>query len=371
MHYTVDSSILRVNIQSPPLEPRFMEVIVECVPNISEGRDSEKIKRITQAVYGIEGCAVLGVEPDSDYNRTVITIAGEPQAVKEAAFLLIQKATEEIDMTVHQGEHPRLGAVDVCPFVPLKGMNMNDCVELARSLAQRVGEECNVPTYLYGAAALNEDKNLLSTIRKGQYEGLEARLNGGETSHLEATRFPDFGPMDWSEGAKRSGGITIGARSILVAYNVNIDEPDAVVAKKIGSLVRSTGRLIKQNDGRKIRISGMLPMVQGMGVSLEAHGISQVSMNLRDVDQCPMHFAYEACKTIAADHGIDAPGSELVGLVPLKAMLESGKWYSEEGVTDEGVLVEAAINGLGLSQLEQFIPQKRIIEWALLEAVKQ
>ena len=346
-----------------------MEAIVECVPNISEGRDSDKIERIISVVRGINGCAVLGVEPDSDYNRTVITIVGEPEAVKEAAFRLIQKATEEIDMATHEGEHPRLGAVDVCPFVPLKGVSMEDCVRLAQSLAERVGKECNVPTFLYGAAALNGEKNLLSTIRKGQYEGLEARLNGGETPHSEHTRFPDHGPKEWTEKAKRAGGVTIGARGILVAYNVNIDEPAAVVAKKIGSLVRSTGRLIKQSDGRKMRFSGVLPMVQGMGVSLETHGISQVSMNLRDVEQCPMHVAYEACKSIANDHGIEAPGSELVGLVPLEAMLESGRWYAADGETDQHVLVKAAIEGLGLSQLEPFIPGKRIIEWALLEAV--
>ena len=348
-----------------------MEAIVECVPNISEGRDSEKIERIVRVVRGRENCAVLGVEPDSDYNRTVITIAGDPEAVKEAAFLLICKAIEEIDMSVHEGEHPRLGAVDVCPFVPLKGTSMENCVDLARSLAKRVGEECRVPTFLYGAAALNVEKNLLSTIRKGQYEGLEARMSGGETPHTDETRLPDYGTKEWNEDAKKSGAITIGARGILVAYNVNIDEKEAVVAKKIGSLVRSTGRMIKQEDGRKMRIGGMLKMVQGMGVPLETHGISQVSMNLRDVEQCPMHVAFEACKSIAGDHGVDAPGSELVGLVPLAAMLVSGRWYAEDGVTDESILVREAIKGLGLDSLGVFHPQQRIIEWALHEAVSQ
>ena len=348
-----------------------MQAIVECVPNISEGRDSEKIERIIDAVRGIAKCAVLGVEPDSDYNRTVITIAGEPDAVKEAAFQLICKAIEEIDMTEHKGEHPRLGAVDVCPFVPLKGVSMEDCAELAQSLAQRVGEECAVPTFVYGYAALHQEKNLLSTIRKGQYEGLKARLSGGETPHSEHTRLPDFGPSEWSAEAEKSGAITIGARSILVAYNVNIDEPDAKVAKKIGSLVRSTGRLIKQNDGRKMRVPGMLTMVQGMGVSLEAHGISQVSMNLRDVAQCPMHVAFEACKSIASDHHTSTPGSELVGLIPLEAMLESGRWYAADGVTNEHELVEAAISGLGLDSLGSFDPNERIIEWALEKAVSE
>lgn len=349
----------------------FMEAIVECVPNISEGRDSDKIERIIEVVRSVDKCAVLGVEPDVDYNRTVITIAGAPEAVKQAAFLLICKATEEIDMALHEGEHPRLGAVDVCPFVPLKGVTMEECVDLAQSLAKQVGAECKVPTFLYGAAAMNEEKNLLSTIRKGQYEGLEARLSGGETPHSDATRFPDFGPAEWNDNAKRSGGITIGARGILVAYNVNIDEPDAIIAKKIGSLVRSSGRLVKKSDGRRMRINGLLTMVQGMGVPLEAHGISQVSMNLRDVVQCPMHVAYEACKSIAADHGINAPGSELVGLVPLEAMLESGRWYADEGVSDENILVDAAIEGLGLSNLDVFEPDSRIIEWALNKAVSQ
>ena len=348
-----------------------MQAIVECVPNISEGRDTEKIARIIDVVRGMKNCAVLGVEPDSDYNRTVITIAGEPQAVQEAAFQLICKAIEEIDMTTHEGEHPRLGAVDVCPFVPLKGVTMDDCVDLAQSLANRVGTDCNVPTFLYGSAALHQDKNLLSTIRKGQYEGLQARLTGGETPHTEHTRFPDFGSREWGKEAQKSGAITIGARSILVAYNVNIDEPDADVAKKIGSLVRSTGRLVKREDGRRMRVPGMLPMVQGMGVSLEAHGISQVSMNLRDVVQCPMHVAFEACKSIASDHGILTPGSELVGLVPLEAMLESGRWYADKDETDERALVSAAIQGLGLDTLGAFDPDERIIEWALTKAVGQ
>ena len=349
----------------------FMQEIVECVPNISEGRDSEKIARIIDVVRDMENCAVLGVEPDSDYNRTVITIAGVPSAVQEAAFQLICKAIEEIDMTKHEGEHPRLGAVDVCPFVPLKGVSMDDCVGLAQSLAQRVGAECNVPTFLYGSAALHQEKNLLSTIRKGQYEGLEARLTGGETPHSEHTRLPDYGSKQWGVEAEKSGAITIGARGILVAYNVNIDEPDALVAKKIGSLVRSTGRLVKREDGRRMRVPGMLPMVQGMGVSLEAHGISQVSMNLRDVTQCPMHVAFEACKSIASDHDTSAPGSELVGLVPLEAMLESGRWYADQEVRDERALVTAAIEGLGLDSLGGFDPDERIIEWALLKAVSQ
>ena len=248
---------------------------------------------------------------------------------------------------------------------------MEQCSTMAKRLAEKVANECKVPTYLYGEAALHEDKKLLSTIRKGQYEGLEARLSGGETEHRDSTRLPDFGPTEWNERTSKSGAITIGSRGILVAYNVNIDEKDASVSKKIGSLVRSSGRLVKNKDGRKMRVPGMLTLVQGMGVTLESHGMSQVSMNLRDVEKCPMHVAYEACKTLANDHGVEAPGSELVGLVPLQAMLDSGQWYAPEGVTDEVELVLAAIEGLGLSQLDEFIPNERIIEWAVSKAVAQ
>lgn len=342
-----------------------MNRIVECVPNISEGRDLEKIERIVNAARNIDGCKVLGVEPDSDYNRTVITLAGNPSSVLEGAKMLITKACEEIDMRNHSGEHPRLGAVDVCPFVPLKGVTMDECSELAVELAEYVGQEICVPAFLYGHSANTEDRFLLSTLRRGEYEGLEARLTkGGETSHSDSTRYPDFGPKDWNEKCAKSGGITCGARNILVAYNVNTQEKDAIVAKKIGSLVRSSGRLLKSDDGRKTRIPGMLAEVQGMGVTLEAHGISQVSMNLRDVTKTPLHIAFEAVKSIASDHGIETPGSELVGLVPLDAMLEAGRWYAGDEKTDEE-LVSAAISGLGLDNLSPFNPNERIIEWAL------
>ena len=344
-----------------------MQPLVECVPNISEGRDVEKIQRIVAAASTFDGCSVLGVEPDADYNRTVVTIAGTPESVTSAAFALVTTAIAEIDMQTHSGEHPRLGAVDVCPFVPLKDITMEQCAELARSLAQRVADDLKIPTFLYGAAATHPAKSLLSTIRKGEYEGLEARLSGGHSPHDEHTRYPDFGPNEWSERVARSGGLTFGAREILVAYNVNLSESDAKVARLVGSLVRSSGRLIKQDDGRKMRFPGLLPMVQGMGVPLESHGISQVSMNLRDVNQCPMHVAFEACKSIAGDHGVNVPGSEVVRLVPLSAILIAGQWYAKEGETKESELVDAAIFGLGLDNLSPFDPKERIIEYAIKE----
>ncbi len=333
--------------------------LLECVPNFSEGRDSVKIAAIADAAKGIKGAMVLGIEPDADYNRTVLTIAGEPEAVFIAAKRVIAAAAKHIDMRTHSGEHPRIGAVDVCPFVPLEGVSMEDCALLAKRLAKEVSEELDLCTFLYGSSASDPSRNLLSDLRRGQYEGFEQRLSEGGP-HL-----PDHGPLQWNERTARFGAVVIGARNILVAYNVNVDEKNAEVARKIGSLVRSTGRLIKRDDGGKMRIPGMLPLVQGMGLPLEAHGISQVSMNLRDVELCPLHVAFEACKSIAADHGVELCGSELVGLVPLGAMLESGRWYAAEGVEDERELVTAAINGLGLSHLSDFNADDRIIEWAV------
>jgi len=307
---------------------------------------------------------VLGIEPDADYNRTVLTIAGEPDAVAEAAFRVIKSASIHIDMSKHSGEHPRIGAVDVCPFVPLQGLSMNDCAEMAKKLAQRVSEELGLCTFLYGSAASSSDRELLSDLRRGQYEGLKKRLDEGGP-HL-----PDFGPLEWNEVTEKFGAVVIGSRKILVAYNVNVDEKDAAISRKAGSLVRSSGRLIKQEDGRKIRIPGMLEMVQGMGLPLEAQGISQVSMNLRDVSITPMHVAFEAVREIVNDHGGETCGSELVGLVPLSAMLESGRWYAEDGCEDESILVQAAIDGLGLDYLAPFDSNVRIIEWALKERDK-
>tara|TARA_Y100000766_G_C18891853_1_gene598928 strand:- start:73 stop:1098 length:1026 start_codon:yes stop_codon:yes gene_type:complete len=333
--------------------------IVECVPNFSEGRNQQIIDAIANAGSGIEGARVLGVEPDGDYNRTVLTIAGEPEAVSKAAFEVIKASLEHIDMRLQEGEHPRIGAVDVCPFVPLEGVTMEECADLARDLAQRVSDELEIPTFLYGAAATSPDRELLSDLRKGQYEGFKQRLEDGGP-HL-----PDFGPMSWNETVEKFGAVVIGARQILVAYNVNVNEKDAKTAKMAGSLVRSTGRLLKQEDGRRTRIPGMLPMVQGMGLPLEAHGISQVSMNLRDVTITPMHIAFEAVKSIVNDHGVETCGSELVGLVPLSAMIESGKWYADDNCDSEEELVNAAIRGLGLDYLGPFNANERIIEWAL------
>ena len=344
--------------------------LVECVPNISEGRDLDKINQIVEAVRRVKGCTVLGVEPDPDYHRTVITFAGSPQDVAAGAVALIKASIEHLNMENHQGEHPRLGVVDVCPFVPLQNISMDECAELARNVVKEVAESYDVPLFLYGAAATSKQRTMLSDLRRGEYEGLRARLDGGETTHTEATRFPDAGASEWSKLVARTGGITVGARSILVAYNVNLRERGAKVAKKVGSIVRSSGRLLKSEHGGKIRSSGMLPKVQGMGVPVDELGISQVSMNLLDVKACPLHLAFKTCESLAADHDVALCGSEIVGLVPLGAMLDAGRYFNPEGVTDEE-LVASAIESLGLNEHHEFHPNQHIIEWALKKEVAQ
>lgn len=342
--------------------------LVECVPNISEGRDIETIEKIVDAVRSVPGCTVLGVEPDHDYHRTVITFAGPPSCVVKGAVALIHASIEHLDMRNHQGEHPRLGVVDVCPFVPLQGVSMEECADLARQVVTEVALKENVPLFLYGAAATGPARAVLSDLRRGEYEGLEARLTGGQTAHSDATRFPDAGAQEWSEAVARSGGITVGARNILVAYNVNVEEKDARVAKMIGSIVRSSGRLLKSDTGSRIRSRGMLNKVQGMGVPVEELGISQVSMNLLDVGECPLHLAFRTCESLASDHGVSLCGSEVVGLVPLDAMLEAGRYFMPEAEREED-LVEAAVSSLGLNRHHRFDPHQHIIEWALQKEV--
>ena len=338
--------------------------IIECVPNISEGRDLEKINRIVDSAR-IPGVKILGIEPDSDYNRTVITFAGNPDEVEKAAILLIQSAISEIDMRNHSGEHPRMGCVDVCPFVPISGVSMDDCVRIAQRVAKEIGG-LDVPVFMYGGAASDESRKSLSVLRKGEYEDLVHRFNGNSTIHGESTLLPDFGSKVWDDNSQKSGAITIGARDILIAYNVNVDEKSAVISKQIGSIVRSSGRLMKSpNKSNKFRTQGLLKHVQGMGVPLESHGISQVSMNLQHYHQTNLHHAYDVIASLATDMGGVAIGSEIVGLVPLDSMLEAGKWYADSEDLSDEELVNLAIEKLGLSSIHHFNPHERIIEWCL------
>lgn len=343
-----------------------MNAIVECVPNISEGRDEDLIHAVVDAAR-LEGCSILSVEPDADYNRTVITMAGAPEAVAKAAIALSVEAIRRIDMRHHSGEHPRLGAVDVCPFIPIQGIDMEACAALAVQVGEDVAKQTGAPVFLYGASASTPSRTKLSHLRRGEYEGLEARLTEGAATPHDGTRRPDFGPQSWTEEAAKSGGCTFGARPVLIAYNVNVPEPDAKVAKQIGTIVRGSGRIVARDGDRKLRTSGMIPSVQGMGVVLEQQGISQVSMNLTNADECGVLQAFETVKSLAADHGLQVTGSELVGLIPLECMLEAGRWYAPHAVED-GDLVAAAVEGLGLDAFGPFDAGSRIIEWALQEA---
>ncbi|MEC9090172.1 MAG: glutamate formiminotransferase, partial [Candidatus Thermoplasmatota archaeon] len=253
----------------------------------------------------------------------------------------------------------------VCPFIPLTNSSYEECAELAHGLGNRVADELGLPVYFYGSAASKPERNVLSTLRKGEYEGLEERLTVGDSSHGEDTRYPDCGPANWNEQIAKFGAVVIGSRPILVAYNVNLDETDAKVAKLCGTIVRSSGRLIKSGD-KRMRVSGMLSKVQGMGLPLESHGISQVSMNLQDVSITDMHDAYECIRSLAKDHNVQVSGSELVGLAPLSSFINAGNWYhpNPESAT-EAELVQAAVEGLGLESLGPFNPNERIIEYAV------
>lgn len=355
-----------MNVQSPTIEPTSMtQAIVECVPNISEGRDQDKINRIVDAAR-VDGVKILGVEPDPDYNRTVITFAGTIEAVEIAAVQLIHKAIDEIDMRNHTGEHPRMGCVDVCPFIPIRNVSMDDCVSIAKRVAKIIANR-DVPVFLYGFASMSDDRRLLSSLRKGEYEGLEDRFMNKSLIHAGETRLPDMGSSTWNEESQKSGGITIGARDILLAYNVNIDDSNPYVAQQIGSIVRSSGRMIKSDDGeRRFRTKGLLANVQGMGVPLESHNISQVSMNLQDYRTTNLHHAFDTIESLCQNMNSSTKGSEIVGLVPLDAMLAAGKWYGGDSMTEKES-IDLAIERLGLNSIGPFDPKTRIIEWALEE----
>ncbi|MBP2672921.1 MAG: Formimidoyltransferase-cyclodeaminase (Formiminotransferase-cyclodeaminase) [candidate division NC10 bacterium] len=340
-----------------------MRHIVECVPNFSEGRDPGVIKRIAEAITGVPGVKFLSAEPDKDYNRTVVTFVGEPEGVLEAAFQATARAAELIDMTRHAGEHPRLGATDVVPFVPVAGVTMEDCVRLARRYGERVAGELGIPVYLYEEAASRPERKNLATIRKGEYEGLQAKL-------ADPAWVPDFGRAEFNA---RSGATVTGARSFLIAYNVNLSTADVAVASEIAARVRESGRVQKDDtgasvldaSGNKIVIPGTLRAVKAMGVLLEAHSIAQVSMNLVNFTVTPPHVAFEEVAAQARSLGVQATGSEIVGLTPREALLLAGRHYASDASMPDERLLDLAIERLGLSQLEPFDRRKKIIEYQL------
>lgn len=343
-----------------------MKQIVECVPNFSEGRDKSVIDQIGESVKSVAGVMLLSVEPDKDYNRAVVTLVGEPKSVVEAAFRATKRAAEFIDMRQHKGEHPRLGATDVVPFIPISGVTMDDCVKLANMYGERVAKELKIPVYLYEFAARSPQRRNLADIRKGEYEGLQEKLK-------DPAWKPDFGAAEFNA---KSGATVTGARKFLIAYNVNLNTPDQSIANEIGGRIRESGKpkkdaagkVLKDGKGETIRIPGTLKAVKAMGVFLERFNISQVSINLVDFETTNLHQAFEEVRKQARTLGCDATGSEIVGLVPLKAVLSSGSFYAEkQGMKkfSEKELVELAVRQLGLSQLETFRPERKIIEYQL------
>jgi glutamate formiminotransferase/formiminotetrahydrofolate cyclodeaminase len=344
-----------------------MQKIIECVPNFSEGRDSGVIRQICDAIEQCEGVKLLNVDPGKATNRTVVTFVGEPQFVIEAAFQAIKKAGELIDMSKHKGEHPRMGATDVCPFIPISGISMEETALYAQQLAERVGKELNLPVYLYEAAQNNAARKNLSVIRAGEYEGFFKKIKLPEWK-------PDFGPAEMD--AKR-GATVIGARDFLVAYNVNLNTTSTRRANAIAFDVREAGRtkkdskgnVVKNDKGEAIVIPGTLKCVKAIGWYIEEYGIAQISMNLTNISVTPVHIAFdEVCKK-AQERGIRVTGSELVGLIPLQALLDAGRYFLRKQERSLGVsekeLIKIAVKSLGLDELGPFKPEERIIEYML------
>ncbi len=346
--------------------------LVECVPNFSEGRDMSVIKQITDAIGAVEGVRLLDVDPGKATNRTVVTFVGEPGSVVEAAFRAIARAAELIDMQQHHGEHPRMGATDVCPLIPVANISMDEVADWARKLGARVGTELGLPVYLYESAASNPERKNLAVIRAGEYEGLSAKL---ADPHWK----PDYGPATF---LPRSGATVIGARDFLVAYNVNLNTTSVRRANSVAFDVREqgrvqrkghpvTGEILRDDKGEPLRSPGMCKAVKGIGWFIEEYGIAQVSMNLTNLNETALHIAFEACRESASRRGMRVTGSELVGLVPLKVMLDAGRYYLHQQQRSSGVsdaaLIHIAVKSLGLDELTPFDPKKKIIEYLLID----
>jgi len=326
--------------------------LIECVPNFSEGRDPDIIDKIASSIRSTQNVKLLNVEPDKDYNRTVITFVGGTSCVKKAAFRAIFRASELIDMSRQNGEHPRIGATDVCPIIPVSNVTMEECVQIANELGRDVGEKLGIPVYLYENAAKSAERRNLENIRKGEYENLKQKLGD---------LIPDYGPMEYNDKVKRSGATVIGARFFLIAYNVNLKTNDVHIANEIAGKVRESGPLKKDKTGQKVRVPGMLKYVKAIGVELKKNNLVQVSMNLTNYRETSIYTAFETVKTQAIEHGTEATGSEIIGLVPKEALVETGISYI--GNNSEEKLINAAIENLGLNQLNEFKAEEKIIEY--------
>ena len=347
-----------------------MQKLIECVPNFSEGRDPDIMRQITAAIESVDGVSLLDVDPGASTNRTVVTFVGGPEAAVEAAFRGIQKAAELIDMRKHKGAHPRMGATDVCPFVPVSDVSWEEAIACAKQLGKRVAEELNIPVYLYEKAARDPSRSNLSVIRAGEYEGFFEKIK-------EPAWKPDFGPSAFNE---KSGASAIGARNFLVAYNANLNTKAVRRANSVAFDVRENGRIktedgtpdgkpVLDENGEPVRIPGMLKHVKAIGWYVEEYGIAQVSMNLTNIEETPLHAAFDACSEAADKRGLRVTGSEIVGMVPKKCLLDAGKYFLRKQKWSEGVseeeLVEMAIRSLGLSELKPFDPKEKVIEFKM------
>ena len=347
-----------------------MKQIIECVPNFSEGNDMNIIKQITDEIESVDGISLLDVDPGKATNRTVVTFVGAPEEVLEAAFRAVKKASELIDMSKHRGEHPRMGATDVCPMVPVSNITMEETVEYARKLAKRIGNDLGIPVYCYENAALKEDRRNLANCRTGEYEGLQKKFADPQWK-------PDFGPAEFNS---MSGATAVGARDFLVAYNINLNTTSVRRANSIAFDVREKGRIKRDNgslsgkvindeNGEPVRVPGTLKSVKAIGWYIEEFGIAQISINLTNISITPVHIAFdEVCKK-AETRGLRVTGSELVGLIPLNAMLDAGRYFLKKqnrslGVSDKE-LIKIAVKSMGLDELYKFKPEEKIIEYVM------
>jgi len=334
-----------------------MTKLVECVPNFSEGRNPKTIDSIADSILSVAGTKLLSVEPDKDYNRTVVTFVGTPETIVEAAFRATKTASELIDMREQKGEHPRLGATDVVPFVPITGVTMPECISLAKAFGERVGQSLGIPVYLYEEAARTPERRNLATVRKGEYEGLQAKLR-------DPAWQPDYGDPVFNP---KSGATITGAREFLIAYNVNLDTNNKEIAHEIALRIRESGRTKKDASGNSTKIPGSLKAVKAMGVLLERLNIAQVSINLTNFHLTPPHAAYEEVTKEARALGVKTTGSEVVGLIPKEAILLTGRHFAgDRGMKmNDEELIACAVESLGLSGIEKFDPRKKIIEYMI------
>lgn len=349
--------------------------LIECVPNFSEGRDRAVIKQITDAIESVEGVRLLDVDPGEATNRTVVTFVGDPESVQEAAFRGVRKAAELIDMSKHHGAHPRMGATDVCPLIPVSGVTLEEAAEMARDLGRRIANELNIPVYAYEASALKPGRKNLAVCRRGEYEGLAERF-GGEDG-------PDFGNRPWDDAAARTGATAVGARDFLIAVNYNLNTTSTRRANAIAFDVREKGRpkrqgpkvndpVVKDENGKTVMIPGTLKGTKAIGWFIDEYGIAQVSMNITDIRTTPLHVAFDEVCRAAAERGIRVTGTEIVGLIPKSCLIDAGRYFLAKQQRSAGISEEAIINiaikSMGLDDLKEFNPREKVIEYILEDA---